>query len=1747
MKALNRFKALTFMMVLIAAAGVSAQVPNTDWYTNPPAGIDGSLENPYEIYNADELAGLARLVNGTGVTAVNFLDMHIKLMDDIDLANYGKGVSGWNSGRGWVPIGHTTAAIFRGVFDGNDKKITNLFINGTINNTTSLGLFGHIGSGGSVRNLGLEEVEITGTGSFTGASGSSFGIGSLAGRVDGGTITGCYSVGTVDGRLTFSTNQSGGAPGHHFNGFFGIGGIVGNLTGGTITNCYSVGRVDGSATYSSATFSSFIMYDQSYTLNFGVGGVAGRVFNSSITNSYSAKTVNGSSVNSVGSTGTYKSASLDAGVGGVAGHVAGNTSTVANSYSIGAVSGRTDGNNRGTGGIVGYRSGGSIINCAALNPSIASELGTGTNYNRVLGRGSIDNTNNIAFSEMDALGGVTFELDNRLGVDITTAQILADAAMGGRFTEENGWTIENGKLPGLFGQTVEMPKHLLEWLGITRHIVSFNRNGGTVGTVPNSFRVPDGSTINKTFMPSTVPFTRANLANDGKWYTIVITDGDTTYTEFIFGEDGTPVTKPVTLYLQWFPAYTVSFNRNGGTIGTVPSPFLVVQDGTVNAELRPSTTPFTRTGFVNDGRWYTRTGTTTADFQYAEFIFGEGGTKVTGTTTLYLQWLTAYTVSFDLSGGTAGTVPADLIIAQDSTINERLKPLTTPFTRTGYLNDGKWYTRTGTTVFTFTEFVFGDGGTPVTGNTTLYLRWNVDTEWCDPNIAGAGTAANPFRITTPKQLAYIALMINDGNPVFSDIRHYRLENDIDLSIYNADAAFNGGKGWVPIGVNENRPFRGIFDGGGNVISGLYINDRTLDFAGLFGRVRTVSPATTASLIRMLGLEDVNITARNDVGAAAGSIQGYGAGALDFNSYIISSYVTGTVTGSTRVGGIIGIINSWGGVINCYTTAEVSSYATGTPAVGGIAGSSNDGEIVNCAALNPRVAGAASGTNTGRIVSNTTDWSSRVNNIAFNEMLNGSNTTVWNNKGLTALDGADISAAQISADGTLGGRFTGENGWVTAPGKLPDFRGTTAAVPVITHQPPVSSNVGQGSIFDLSVTVAAVPDNGTLSYQWFSNTAAGSSGGTIITGATGNTYRVPTSISGTYHYYVVVSNTIADNGSGFPSTSNVTSNAASVRVFISVDDTYFAGGYGWDSDPFQIATAAQLAKLAELVNAGDTRYNDRVYILTGDINLSAYGATWNNGNGWIPIGSGFSWATDHRGFRGVFDGNNKKITGLYRNATGGFAGLFGSVIGGTVKNISIENGVVTASQTSGIVAGYVSGGRLINCYATGSVETSLSNAGGLVGELIENSSLENCYFVGSVTGSVNASSGGYTGGIAGRVANSIVTNSYSMGSVTGGSDVGGLVGWLSAGGSVVNSYSASSITGTSRIGGLVGYASAHIINSAALNPYVRGTNAANVGRVVGTNDGITSGNAAFAGMGTDGGRAFSGNANRDGESITAAAINTDGTIGSRFTAQNGWTTEDGKLPGLFGAAVAMPAHLVIDPTIVNAIRPTITDLSENDEAAVNAWHSLSVTAASSDNGTLSYQWFSNTTAVNMGGTVIPGERGSSYIVPTFIVGTYYYYVIVTNTIEDNGDGGQKSSSVTSAVITIKVEPAMVVLSPDRNIPKPDQPVTEISPLIITAGEFTAGPNPAARSSGKIKFYRMGSRISDSNLRIYDASGNMVKKIKITDNAANSAKRHVGAWDLKDSKGRTVGEGTYVVKGVIIVNGKKEKVSLILGIR
>ena len=181
---------------------------------------DGS----YTVTSADGLMNIAKLVNG-GKT-----DINITLTADIDL-----------TGKNWTPIGTSFSNKYTGTFDGGGHTIKGLTVT---TNDQFVGLFGSIGYAGTVKNVMMEDVQITSN------HGSGF-AGGVAGFSDG-TIENCSVSGSVSG-----TVYVGGVVGAQWNGSTTgcsssatvkgtvyVGGVVGQTNGGaTLTACYATGNV----------------------------------------------------------------------------------------------------------------------------------------------------------------------------------------------------------------------------------------------------------------------------------------------------------------------------------------------------------------------------------------------------------------------------------------------------------------------------------------------------------------------------------------------------------------------------------------------------------------------------------------------------------------------------------------------------------------------------------------------------------------------------------------------------------------------------------------------------------------------------------------------------------------------------------------------------------------------------------------------------------------------------------------------------------------------------------------------------------------------------------------------------------------------------------------------------------------------------------------------------------------------------------------------------------------------------------------------------------------------------------------------------------------------------------------------------------------------------------------------------------------------------------------------------------------
>lgn len=259
---------------------------------------DGSVGEPetdaggtYLITNGSELAWFAGLVNGTLSGVAKDSAAKGKVTKDILLnpALFDE------TSNIWTPIGNEDSP-FTGTFDGGEYRISGIYISDTEKDMS--GLFGMIGTGGTVKNIFVETSKIYGYSH----------IGMIAGQ-NNGTIQNCFNYGTIqatyysggiagvnEGTIrncgnigeALGSNYSGGITGNNnsvgvvnscFNmgyvtGVQRTGGIIGN-NNGTIQYCYNAGTVSGGASVGGLVGYQNSVSAMGFTACYNMGKVSG--------------------------------------------------------------------------------------------------------------------------------------------------------------------------------------------------------------------------------------------------------------------------------------------------------------------------------------------------------------------------------------------------------------------------------------------------------------------------------------------------------------------------------------------------------------------------------------------------------------------------------------------------------------------------------------------------------------------------------------------------------------------------------------------------------------------------------------------------------------------------------------------------------------------------------------------------------------------------------------------------------------------------------------------------------------------------------------------------------------------------------------------------------------------------------------------------------------------------------------------------------------------------------------------------------------------------------------------------------------------------------------------------------------------------------------------------------------------------------------------------------------------------------
>ena len=237
----------------------------------------------------------------------------------------------------------------------------------------------------------------------------------------------------------------------------------------------------------------------------------------------------------------------------------------------------------------------------------------------------------------------------------------------------------------------------------------------------------------------------------------------------------------------------------------------------------------------------------------------------------------------------------------------------------------------------------------------------------------------------------------------------------------------------------------------------------------------------------------------------------------------------------------------------------------------------------------------------------------------------------------------------------------------------------------------------------------------------------------------------------YAHGVTISGNVTNNGQIFGGTfeGKINGNAPHVT------------GSGTEADPYKISTAEGLKWFRDLVNNARTEADTKIdAVLENDIDLE-------NAE-WTPIGQNNSTP-----YMGTFDGNGYTISGL--NVTGDFqyAGLFGVVKDGTIKNLTVAGNVspsIIQCGAGGIVGRASDAAKIENCSNHCSVTGRNSSIiGGISGYNVDGAKIIDCYNVGTISGTFAQGAGGIAGHNSGTI-----SNCYNVGTVSGHT-VGEIVG------------------------------------------------------------------------------------------------------------------------------------------------------------------------------------------------------------------------------------------------------------------------------------------------------------------------------------------------------------------------------------
>ena len=631
-------------------------------------------------------------------------------------------------------------------------------------------------------------------------------------------------------------------------------------------------------------------------------------------------------------------------------------------------------------------------------------------------------------------------------------------------------------------------------------------------------------------------------------------------------------------------------------------------------------------------------------------------------------------------------------------------------------------------------------------------------EGADAFDGGEGTEESPYLIASAKALRAVSGLVNGMNAEFGS-KHYKMTADVELNedseTYKSWETTPPEFSWFQIGREYHRKdsvsvdcgasggvfgvtnctkneFSGVFDGGHHKIKGLYINDETNQSqGGLFYAIGN-------AVVKNLELANSLVSVRGRAGIVG--ILGYSK---------IDSCINGAEIRSSSQdnGGIVGVMfNSEISNSHNKGNIKITRKTLSAWSAGGIVGEMFRESVVR------------NSWNTGDVLGKESSAGGIVGYADSSKLVN-----VYNRGAISSDSATGGIAGILRVSSTMTGAYN--TGAVSS--KIAAKRGGIIGLMQERTSPKVRNVVSDNYYNSQTIGSMNAP-----------TAAIGTTAGTVK-----NTSALPTATMTTGRFAIMLGNAYKQDDAvndGYP-------------TFLAEGETFgsanlFEGGDGSEGKPFLIATATQLRNMEYLVNKKNKEYGASYYKLIADISLNENSENYINwhkvapANSWTPMGSDTTV-----GFKGVFDGNEFSIGGIYANAK--FSGLFGVIdTGAVVKNLTIKESYITTTNRSGMVgsvAGYgkeatlenvVNEGDVLGLYAANVGYDTLSSVGGIIGRM-HGGIIKNVSNKGNVKGMGTAlkskvskalsNVGGINvGGITGIEYKGVIENASNFGSVLG---------------------------------------------------------------------------------------------------------------------------------------------------------------------------------------------------------------------------------------------------------------------------------------------------------------------------------------------------------------------------------------------